>query len=644
MGVRRVYRTGAAAPPKFASRGNAQEELLDKTSAARAELQALKEDLLGALAIDGIAYLANLKIIDLARYFARFAELGAPVPRHLLATLCAEVARLTGAAVSSEVASSWGAVPLLLAAGAGADASAGPAGAALSVVPGFAPPARVAAARAAALAPVLAAAPAPLLAAAPAAAAACVIDKSAARQALEMLAKAVAGRADLQAKVLEMEALLDAPAPATSAAPAAHPTTVSLADTAAANASSGPMDVDAAPLADAAAPDAAAGASDLMLDALREWLASVSADIRADAKHAACNTHMLHFQRSQRQRGYPVGYTAEAVFGTTDVDAINRLSEEEFLRLKRIAVNALPEVVAARAKRESELVERSAERKAAAVAERRQLRSFLDATFVAEAAARDYIITLADARGSAARIFPPAGAPREHRPSSRAPQIEDAAKLAAMPDDVFEAAFKAACNTKVIRFEKSLCALKGHYPEADLSVLTLERVFGTTDVDVINALSEEAYQDALAKGKTAAGLKPVDNTAATAKGNTKKTEKYHATKAKNSGEMPKFKGDESCTFAAKQKEFPVHFRAHLEECPSCRVWAWQVSQLTAAPVGAFPSTLSVVKHAAKVQEKGFEFPGRFDVADFTVRRDAAARAAKRKGAKGAAPPRKKPKK
>ena len=91
------------------------------------------------------------------------------------------------------------------------------------------------------------------------------------------------------------------------------------------------MDVDAAPLADAAAPDAAAGASDLQLDALREWLASVSADIRADAKHAACNTHMLHFQRSQRQRGYPVGYTAETVFGTTDVDAINRLSEEEFL-------------------------------------------------------------------------------------------------------------------------------------------------------------------------------------------------------------------------------------------------------------------------------------------------------------------------
>ena len=169
-------------------------------------------------------------------------------------------------------------------------------------MPGFAPLARVAAGRAAAPAPVLAAAPAPVLAAAPAAAAACAIDKSAARQALEMLAKAVPGRADLLARVREMKALLDAPAPATSAAPAAPPTTVSLADTAAANASSGPMDVDAAPLADAAAPDAAAGASDLQLDALREWLASLPKAVRDDAKHAACKTHMMRFEHSRRTR------------------------------------------------------------------------------------------------------------------------------------------------------------------------------------------------------------------------------------------------------------------------------------------------------------------------------------------------------
>ena len=204
--------------------------LLNATSGARAALRDLKFDLLGPLAIDGIASLAHLKNIDLARYFARFAELGAPVPRSLLATLCAEVARLTRVPVSSEVVSSWGPAPLLLADDAGADASAGLAGAVLSVAPGFAPLARVAAARAAA--------PSPVLAAAPAAAAACVIDKSAARQALEMLAKAVAGRTDLLARVREMEVLLDAPAPATSASPAAPPTTVSLADTAAANESS----------------------------------------------------------------------------------------------------------------------------------------------------------------------------------------------------------------------------------------------------------------------------------------------------------------------------------------------------------------------------------------------------------------------
>ena len=366
------------------------------------KLQALKEDLLGPLAIDGVADAAHLKSLDLARYFTRFAELGAPVPRSLLATLCAEVARLTGAAVSSEVVSRWRAAPLLLAADAGADASAGLAGTAASVLPGFAAaPAHVAAARAVAPAPLLAAAPAPVLAAAPAEAAAsipsgfaarapvaraapapllvaalapaaaCVIDQSAARQALEMLAKAVAGRADLEAKVSEIEVLLDAPAPATSASPAASAMTiVSLADTAAANASSGPMDVEAAPLTGAAAapqsvaaaaPDAAAGASDLQIDALRAWLASVPEAVRADAKHAACNTHMMRFQASQRRRSFPVGYTAEAVFGTKDVDAINALPEDEFLRLRRIAVNALPEV----AKRESELAERRAEQDAA---------------------------------------------------------------------------------------------------------------------------------------------------------------------------------------------------------------------------------------------------------------------------------------
>ena len=61
---------------------------------------------------------------------------------------------------------------------------------------------------------------------------------------------------------------------------------------------------------------------------------------------------MMRFQASQRARKLPVGYTAEAVFGTTDVDAINRLSEEEFLRLTGIRRRE-SEVAARRAKWEA---------------------------------------------------------------------------------------------------------------------------------------------------------------------------------------------------------------------------------------------------------------------------------------------------
>ena len=73
---------------------------------------------------------------------------------------------------------------------------------------------------------------------------------------------------------------------------------------------------------------------------------------------------MIRFEHSRRARGNPPEFTLERVFGTTDVDAINALPEDEFLRLKRIAVNALPEV----AKRESELAERRAKHDAARAA------------------------------------------------------------------------------------------------------------------------------------------------------------------------------------------------------------------------------------------------------------------------------------
>ena len=201
-----------------------------------------------------------------------------------------------------------------------------------------------------------------------------------------------------------------------------------------------------------------------------------------------------------------------------------------------------------------------------------------------------------------------------------------------MPDHVFEAAFKAACNTKVIRFEQSRRA-RGNPPE-----FTLERFFGTTDVDAINALSEEAYQGALAK----AGF---SRAASLAKSTATQAKKRRAGKEANNGKHPKFKANPSCPdFEAEKGDYQKSFGAHLKKCSSCRNWAYKVYQLQAAPVGVYPKTLSVVKCAAKVQEKGVKFPGRIDVADFRARRDAAAKATKRKGATGAAPPAKKAKK
>ena len=221
----------------------------------------------------------------------------------------------------------------------------------------------------------------------------------------------------------------------------------------------------------------------------------------------------------------------------------------------------------------------------------------------------------------------------------------------AIPEEVRAEALKFACNTKVVRFEQSLRAIKGHqsrghHSKADLSVLTLERVFGTTDVEAINALSEEEYQDALTKVGLGKAAKTA-NAASVAKAQAKRKDKLHAQKEANNGTNPKFKGDESCPsgFEAIQRKFPTKFRAHLPKCESCRKWAYRVSQLQAAPVGAFPTALTVVKCAAKVQdEEGIKFPGRIDLADFTVRRDAAKGPRKRKGGKGAAPPAKKAKK
>ena len=131
--------------------------------------------------------------------------------------------------------------------------------------------------------------------------------------------------------------------------------------------------------------------------------------------------------------------------------------------------------------------------------------------------------------------------------------------LAAMPERVFEAAFAAACYTKVVRFEQSRRRL------GNPSEYTLDRVFGTTNVDAINALSEGDFQDALAKGKTAAGLD--DKATIVAKAHAKEQEQYYAEKAKNNGKPPPFKGDESCAFAAPKKSFPKQLTYNLGQSP-----------------------------------------------------------------------------
>ena len=115
----------------------------------------------------------------------------------------------------------------------------------------------------------------------------------------------------------------------------------------------------------------------------------------------------------------------------------------------------------------------------------------------------------------------------------------------------------------MIRFEHSRRAL------GNPSEYTLARVFGTTDVAAINALSEEAYQDALERGKAAAGLNT--KAASVAKSTATQAEKRRAEKEANDGKHPKFKANPSCPdFEAPKGDFPKRLGAHLEECESCR--------------------------------------------------------------------------
>jgi len=101
-------RTNLLGTPQASAEGMA---LLDTTSAARADLQALKEELLGPL-----GELSNearcLKLLDLVYYFADLAERGFPVPEHVFGPLREEVERITRVAVSLSAASRWRVAPL----------------------------------------------------------------------------------------------------------------------------------------------------------------------------------------------------------------------------------------------------------------------------------------------------------------------------------------------------------------------------------------------------------------------------------------------------------------------------------------------------------------------------------------------------
>ena len=102
-------RTNLLGTPQASAEGMA---LLDETSAARADLQALKKELLGPL-----GELSNeawcLKLLDLVYYFEDLAERGFPVPEHVFGPLREEVERITRAAVSLSAASRWRVAPLL---------------------------------------------------------------------------------------------------------------------------------------------------------------------------------------------------------------------------------------------------------------------------------------------------------------------------------------------------------------------------------------------------------------------------------------------------------------------------------------------------------------------------------------------------
>ena len=120
--------------------------------------------------------------------------------------------------------------------------------------------------------------------------------------------------------------------------------------------------------------------------ALKAWHGAIRPDIRATARSSACRTKVVRFGLSRRFMRNPVGYTLALVFGTTDVDVINALSEKEYLdkinaRKRKLGLPAPPS--------KAELAACCAARGAARVAARVERDEAEAAAAAARRAARD---------------------------------------------------------------------------------------------------------------------------------------------------------------------------------------------------------------------------------------------------------------
>ena len=120
--------------------------------------------------------------------------------------------------------------------------------------------------------------------------------------------------------------------------------------------------------------------------ALKAWHGAIRPDIRATARSSACRTKVVRFGLSRRFMRNPVGYTLALVFGTTDVDVINALSEKEYLdkinaRKRKLGLQAPPS--------KAELAACCAARGAARVAARVERDEAEAAAAAARRAARD---------------------------------------------------------------------------------------------------------------------------------------------------------------------------------------------------------------------------------------------------------------